>query len=349
MKDYYEILGVSEKATKEEIKSAYRKLAKEYHPDRRQGDKQAEERFKDISEAYRVLSDEKRRAQYDQARRFQHSDFNFGQARNAGGFRNFAFENFDFSDLFGQFFGNRTSRASGIHTPPAQDLNAEITVPFETAVHGGKQLITLNREMPCERCKGSGGEAGGLQTCHECGGKGSVITGFGFEQPCPGCGGRGQTVKRACRSCGGRGVVQGKQKLSVNIPAGIGDGRQIRLKGHGTGARTQGDLFITVRVSEHPKFKRKGLDIFVDADINMVQAALGTRIKVTTVYSDKLEIKIPAGTQPGKVFKLGGRGVKYKGRTGDQYVTVRVSVPEFLNSAGQAALKKFADTAGISL
>lgn len=289
-KDYYKILGLDEKAGAEEIKKAYRILAKKHHPDAHPNDKKAEERFKEISEAYSVLSDEKKRAQYDQMRRLGATDFSgfdFRSRTGAGSRSSYSFDDFNFSDIFSQFFNQ--SHGSGFSAMPEElDLQAEITVPFETALRGGKQMVTLQ------------GEVG--------------------------------------------------KKIAVTIPAGIEDGKRIRLSGQGrvsSGGRQRGDLFITIHIQPHPRFRRQGLDVYSTAVINVVQASLGSSILATTVYGQTVEIKIPAGTENDRLFKLKGLGVKTAQATGDFYVSVRVEIPAVTSETAKQTLQKFADQMGL--
>ena len=365
-KDFYEILGVSEKASTDEIKKVYRELAKKYHPDRHSGDRTAEDRFKEISEAYSVLSDSKKRAKYDQMRKLGAFD-----AGGAGGFdfrgfdlgdlsnvftssrgrkskrRGFSFDDFGsfggMGDVFSQFFD-----MSNGHTPksePRDDsiLNLALEVPFETAASGGKVQFTYNRKTKCKLCKGTGAASGRKPTtCSNCKGTGKVATGLGgfaVNRPCPQCFGKGIVVNDPCKHCKGSGAIDETRTLAVPIKPGTEDGKKIRLKGQGNFSK--GDLILTVRLGEHKFFKRKGLDVYCNVPINMIQAALGAKIRVKTIDGKKVEVKIPQGTQNGTTMKLRGMGATSDGRKGDQYVTIRVETPTDLTDKQKEILREF--------
>jgi len=371
-KDYYEILGVAENASADQIKKAYRDLAKKYHPDANPNNKSAEERFKQISEANAVLSDLKRRAQYDQMRRlgaFDQGGFastggvnfddlasvfgNFQGRRGAKG--GFSFESFGFDDLFSQFFGasNVGARTKRGGPTKGKDVHVEIRVPFEIILHGGKQAISVQRREKCNVCNGTGAEGGKLHVCSNCSGTGSVSVGLGafaVKRACPQCLGKGKTAKSFCKACNGEGKVTRTRKLSVTIPAGAEDGKKIRLKGQGEptlDGGVAGDLILTIREEKHPMFERKGADIYSDVSINFVQATLGSKVRVATVEGGQVELKIPASTPNGKVFKLKGLGAKVKETTGDHYVKVNVEIPTSLSESSKEILKRFADEAGM--
>ena len=350
-KDYYKILGVNEDANQDEIKSAYRRLAKQYHPDANPGNKQAEEKFKDISEAYEVLSDPQKRQKYDQMRKFGFSggqgfdfgnfDFGeFGKAWHRSGQRGFSFGGFDLfgglGDIFSQFFDMGERFRQKRHGPQkGKDLYIEVSIPFELSISGGKATFSVEKEKVCPVCSGGGAKPGSkVQTCPECGGTGMITIsqgGFAVSRPCPRCYGRGQIITNPCDRCHGTGRVRAKQTYSVKIPAGITDGKQIRLKGQGEpgiAGGPAGDMLITVRVQPHHFFKRKGNDIECEVVLTPKQAVNGATVRVKTATGKKVQLKIPPGTTDGSVFRLAGMGVEQNGRRGDQYVKVRVKIPE---------------------
>ena len=366
-KDYYRILGVSENASQEEIKRAYRRLAKKYHPDANPGDPSAAERFKEINEAHEVLSDPQKRKQYDDLRHFastgftgrgfeQGFDFNEFLRQFGGGARTFTFEDLgglgDFGDIFSAIFDRgETFRSQRYGPRRGEDRYSEIEIPFDLATKGGKTVITVDREEVCSRCGGSGAQPGSKsQTCPQCGGQGtiSMIQGaFAVSRPCPRCFGRGEIITQPCASCGGTGRTIARKRISLTIPEGTEDGSTIRLRGQGQpgfAGGPPGDLILKVRVLPHHFFKRKGLDIFCEVKISLEQALLGTKLKVKTVNGRQAILRIPPGTQPGTTFKLKGLGVKSDSRTGDQYVTVNVELPKNLSSEQQALFKKFAES-----
>jgi molecular chaperone DnaJ len=361
-KDLYKILGVGEKASPNEIKAAYRKLAKKYHPDANPGNKSAEERFKEIATAYEVLSDPRKRKQYDQLRTYGAGGFEgFQTGRGSGGWnfhqkapgQGFSFEDLggfgDLGDIFRDLFDQGgASRRSGPGPRRGEDLQSEIEIPFETSISGGKTLINLPLEEICPTCGGSGAEPGSpVSMCPECHGQGflSFAQGaFSVNRPCPRCYGRGQIISRPCHTCSGHGRVQRMRKIAVTIPAGTADGSHIRLRGQGqsgTGGTPPGDLIITVRIGPHRFFQRRGRDILCQVPINIVQAALGSRIRVRTI-DGKIEVKIPPGTQPGTVFRVRGKGLSIGGHRGDQLITVNVVVPKEINQQQRELMEKFA-------
>lgn len=349
-KDYYKILGVAEKSGQEEIKKAYRRLAKQHHPDANPGDKQAEEKFKDISEAYEVLSNPQKRQQYDQMRKFgfggQGFDFrNF----DFGGFRGrssrpqqggFSFEGFELfgglGDIFAQFFdlGERT-RQKGYGPRRGENLFVEASIPFELGISGGKTSFTVEKEKTCPSCNGGGAKPGSrVQTCPECGGRGMVIIGqggFGVSRPCPRCYGKGQIIENPCDRCHGSGIAKGKRRYSIKIPAGIEDGRQIRLKAEGQPGMAggpKGDMMVTVRIQPHRFFTRQGNDILCTVQVDLAQAVLGSTLRVKTANGKKVQLRVPPGTRDGTTFRLTGMGIAQKGQKGNQYVTTRVKIPD---------------------
>jgi molecular chaperone DnaJ len=359
-RDYYEVLGVDKNASDADIKKAYRKLAKQYHPDVNPGDKEAEARFKEINEAYEVLSDPKKRSQYDH---FGHAGFDSnGGFSGFGGFGDFS--NFDFGgigDIFETFFGGtgfgRTGRSRNA-PQKGSDLKYSMEISFEEAAFGVKKEILVNRMEKCSNCSGSGARPGtSPSTCTHCNGTGQVqikqSTPFGQFvniKTCDVCRGEGKVVTNPCPSCNGKGKVRRKTRIEVNIPAGIDDGQTISLRGEGEpgfrGGPT-GDLYITVRVKPHPIFTRQGNDVICDMPITFVQAALGSELEVPTL-DGKVKYTIPEGTQTGTIFRLRGKGIPYirGGGRGDQYVKVNVEVPKKLDEKQKALLREFGELLG---
>lgn len=340
-KDFYEVLGVGRNATEKEIKNAYRKLARQYHPDVNPNNPEAEERFKEVSQANHVLSDAERRKKYDE---FGHQWQASGQP-GAEGFGDFS--GFDprasgdfadvFQDLFGSFGGTgRTSRAgrAATRSQRGQDVEHQISIPFEEALFGASHAIRLTMTDICPECDGNGGST---TTCSVCGGTG-VSQGrrgvFGLQTACPECRGSGQQVTDRCPRCNGSGEIDRTRKLDVRIPAGVQDGQKIRLAGQGGRGRhgaPAGDLFLTVKVGANPFFERKGNDLHCEVPITFPEAALGAEISVPAI-TGQAKLRIPAGTRSGQTFRLKGMGVPHSGnrRAGDQYVKVNVVVPERL-------------------
>jgi molecular chaperone DnaJ len=348
-KDYYELLGVSRNAGEEEIKKSYRKLALQYHPDRNPGDKRSEDMFKQVSEAYQVLSDPQKRAQYDQ---FGHAAFG-DNGPFAGGFDFTAgFEDI-FGDIFGEFFGTgnrrRASRSRG------EDLRYNLQLSFEEAVRGTEKKIKVPRHGLCETCRGSGAKPGTApQTCPTCRGRGQVSFQQGFfsvSRSCSQCHGQGSIIKDPCAACAGAGRVRKMHTLSVKIPAGVDTGSRLKLRGEGESApaagASPGDLYVVIEVQPHPIFIRDNLDILCDLPISFVQAALGAEIDVPTLEG-KVKMKVPAGTQSGKVFRLKGKGIQdVQGyHQGDELVRVSVETPTHLTSRQKELLKEFAALGG---
>ena len=356
-RDYYEVLGVEKSATDEEIKKAYRKQAKANHPDLHPNDKECEARFKEINEAYEVLSDEQKRKMYDQ---YGHAAFDpnggFGPGGPGfGGFGGFG----GFSDIFGDIFGGGFGDifGGGQRSGPRRgdNVRVRVTVTFEEAAFGCNKEINVCRVEPCPDCSGSGAAPGTQpETCTECNGTGSVRTAqrtpFGMVQssaPCRKCGGRGKIVRKPCPKCGGRGAVRKNQKINIKIPAGIDDGQTISLRGQGNAGSDggpQGDLLVTVMVKPHPLFERDGNAVLLEMPVTFAQAALGDEIEVPTI-DGKVKLTIPEGTQPGSVFRLRGKGIPYlqsKSGRGDQFVTITVSVPKNMNAAQKETLRSYA-------
>ena len=346
--DYYEMLGVNRKASDDEIKKAYRKLALKYHPDRNPGDKQAEEKFKQVSEAYQILSDSNKRAQYDQ---FGHAAFGDG-GPFAGGFDFTAgFEDI-FGDVFGEFFGGATGRRRG--RSRGDDLRYNLTLSFEEAVSGTEKKIKIPRQGTCESCNGNGARPGTApQTCPTCRGRGQVSFQQGFfsvSRTCNQCHGQRTVIKDPCGACGGSGRVRKMHTLNVKIPAGVDTGSRLKLRAEGEAAPAggmPGDLYVVIQAEPHPIFVRDNLDILCDIPVTFVQAALGAEIDVPTL-AGKVKVKVPPGTQSGKVFRLKGKGIQdVQGyHQGDQHVRIIVETPTHLTTRQKELLKEFAALGG---
>ena len=346
-RDYYEVLGVNKSASADQIKSAYRKLAVKYHPDKNKDDKGAEEKFKEASEAYHVLSNSERKQNYDN---FGHAAFENGGG-GRGGFGNFDFSN-HFSDIFEDFFGEgfgggRRSRRSNSR---GSDLRYDLSISLEEAFSGKKQDIKFSTSEKCNTCSGSGSKPGHQAgACSMCGGHGQVRSSQGFftvQQTCPQCAGAGEEITHPCSSCNGQGKKQASKRLSVTIPKGVDDGTRIRLSGKGeAGSRggSSGDLYLFINVNSHDLFKRSDENLFFECPVSIADAALGTSIEIPTIDGGKAKIKIPAGTQSGKQFRLKGKGMPFmRGNDfGDLYVQVNTEVPISLNKEQKELLEKF--------
>ena len=360
-RDYYEVLGVSRSASEDEIKKAYRKLAKQYHPDLNPGNAEAEQKFKEVNEAYEVLSDSNKKARYDQFG-FAGVDPNYG-AGTSGGSGFGGFTDFDFGDLgdiFGSFFGGGFggSRASRNGPQRGENVRVGITVSFEEAAFGCEKEVTVDRVDQCPTCKGSGCEPGTTpEVCTQCGGSGQVqqrrqtpMGVFATTTTCPKCGGRGKIIHSPCKDCNGTGQQRKRKTIQVNIPAGIDNGQTISLRGQGNAGRNggpAGDLLITVTVRPHQLFRREGNDVLCEAPITFTQAVLGGEMEIPTI-DGKVKYDIPEGTQTGTTFRLRGKGIpNLNGRgRGDQYVTVYIETPRNLNREQKEALKKFSQSLG---
>lgn len=332
--DYYKTLGVSRDADEKEIKKAYRRLARKYHPDVNPGDKTAEQKFKEINEAYEVLSDPKKRAEYN---RHGHAAFEQGFGAGPGpGFEGFEFQRgFDFSDIFGDLFGRRAERAPS----KGEDITYSMEISLEDAVFGTSPRITLNKEVSCSVCGGAGIQPGtSPQNCPDCRGTGQ-ITGtkgfFSFSQPCPRCRGTGKMNITPCRTCGGSGKTFKTDTISVNIPIGVEDGSKVRVAGMGgAGERggTLGDLYIITKIRPHPFFERKGDDLYCEIPISMSESILSGKIEIPTI-DGMASMVIPSGTNSGQKFRLKGKGVPHLkgGGRGDQYCTVNIAGPKVID------------------
>ena len=346
-RDYYEVLGVNKSASADQIKSAYRKLAVKHHPDKNKGDKGAEEKFKEASEAYHVLSNSERKQNYDN---FGHAAFENGGG-GRGGFGNFDFSN-HFSDIFEDFFGEGFggSRRSRRSNNRGSDLRYDLSISLEEAFSGKKQDIKFSTSEKCDTCSGSGSKPGHQAgACSMCGGHGQVRSSQGFftvQQTCPQCAGAGEEITHPCSNCNGQGKKQASKRLSVTIPKGVDDGTRIRLSGKGeAGSRggSSGDLYLFINVHSHDLFKRSDENLFFECPVSIADAALGTSIEIPTIDGGKAKIKIPAGTQSGKQFRLRGKGMPYmRGNDfGDLYVQVNTEVPISLNKEQKELLEKF--------
>ena len=356
-RDYYEVLGVARDADAKAIKSAYRKLAMQYHPDRNPGDADAEAKFKEVGEAYAILSDDDKRAAYD---RMGHAAFQNG-GPGAGGFGGGQgpFGSADFADIFEQVFGDAFggARRRGRSGPArGADLRYDMEVTLEEAFHGKDTTIRVPTTITCERCGGDGAEPGtGVTTCDTCNGAGRIRRTQGFftmEQTCPTCGGRGQYVETPCRECDGVGRVRKTRELKVQIPAGVEDGMRVRLPGEGeAGARggPRGDLYIFVSVRPHEIFERDGPNLYCRAPVPMTTAALGGTIEAPTIDGGRVEMKVPEGAQTGERMRLRQKGmtkVQSGGARGDMFVELFVETPRKLNDRQKEILREFCDISG---
>ncbi len=359
-RDYYEVLGVSKTATDEEIKKAYRKAAMANHPDTHPNDKEAEERFKEATEAYEVLSDKTKRANYDQ--------FGFaGVEGSAGGYQN-AYRDFSdifqgsgfggFSDIFESFFGGGSSSSrsgsGGYAAARGSTLQYNVTISFKEAAFGTKVDVSYSHDEACSTCHGTGGT--GTRTCPTCGGSGQVARGNGFFQmasTCPTCHGSGRVVDNPCSSCHGTGLQRKNEKLSVTIPAGSDNGTRLVLRGKGNagaGGGEAGDLIITVSVKDDKYFVREGMYVFLQVPVSITQAALGCELEVPVIDGGRVRVSVPAGIQSGKSLRLKGRGVpRFRGREddrGDMYLTIIVQTPKHLGIKARSLMKQLSDAMG---
>jgi len=360
-KDFYQVLGVSDAASQGDIKKAYRRLAKQYHPDANPNNAAAAERFKEISEAHSVLSDTEKRKQYDQMRRL--GAFDGGPRRSSGGPRpagapgDVGAEGFDFGDFggLGDIFSSIFGRGGRQAEPRGESLEAVVEVPFRVAAIGGKITVTIPVTEPCPTCSGSGGAPGATwSTCPECNGRGTISFGqggFAVNRPCPQCRGRGRIPSQPCPTCRGAGDVRTERRVAITVPPATESGSRIRLRGQGESSQpggTPGDLIITFQVQPDRFFRREGLDIVCEVPLNVAQATLGTRLRVRTLDGKKVMLRIPPGTQPGRKFRIKGQGLEKNGRRGDQLVGVQVTVPNELTQEQQDLMKKFAESAGMT-
>ena len=359
-RDYYDVLGVDKSADATAIKKAYRKLAMKYHPDKNPGDKEAEEKFKEINEAYEVLSDETKRRNYDQ---FGHEGVNGQGFGGAGGFGGQGFGGFDdiFGDIFGDMFGGGFSGGSRQRRRGPErgaDIKQRVNISFEEAAFGKKVQVKINRSEECDQCHGSGAKPGtSKKTCPTCHGSGQVQsvqrTPFGniaSTRTCSTCNGEGEVIDSPCSKCHGKGSIRKTKTIEVDIPAGIDNGQMIKLGGQGelgTRGGPRGDLYIEVNVQSHPLFTRDGYDVYLEMPITFAQATLGDKIQVPTL-DGKVEYEVPEGTQTGTVFRLKGKGIpKLKSNVrGDQYDKVTVEIPKKLNEKQKELVREFAKECG---
>jgi molecular chaperone DnaJ len=367
-RDFYQVLGVPDSANQDEIKKAYRRLAKQYHPDANPNNAAAAERFKEVSEAHSTLSDPEKRKHYDQMRRYGAFDGAPRRPAGAGATRgrgagagpdmgDFGAQGFEFGDMggLGDIFSSIFGRGRrGEEARGGDTLEAVVEVPFRVAALGGKIPVTLPVTETCPTCKGNGGAPGATwSTCPECDGRGTISFGqgsFAVNRPCPQCRGRGKIPSERCPTCRGAGEVRTERRVVITVPPGTETGERVLLRGQGQPSRPggpAGNLVITFQVQPDRFFRREGLDIVADVPINLAQAALGTRLRVRTLDGKKVLLRIPPGTQPGRRFRIKGQGLEKNGRRGDQLVGIQVNVPETLTSEQQELMKRFADSAGL--
>lgn len=359
-KDYYQVLGVPSTASTKEIKSAYRKLSRKYHPDQNPGDPTAEERFKEISAAYDVVGDETLRKEYDEIRRLGPMADGFGAGPGSASFR---FEDMggDLGDVLSGMFGRRRRGPAGPGGPAGprgpgphrgRDLDAELYLDFKDAVKGVTTPVHLTSEAMCSTCNGSGARPGTQPTtCSFCEGRGVVAENqgfFSFSTPCPSCGGSGVVIDDPCRSCSGTGIEHRPREVKVRIPAGVRDGQRIRLRGRGAPGRNggpAGDLYVTCRVNPHALFGRRGRDLTLAVPVTFPELALGSDVTVPTLDGPPVTLRVPPGTRSGRTFRVKGKGVETKRSSGDLLVTVEVAVPQKLSAAERKAVEALAAAA----
>jgi molecular chaperone DnaJ len=349
-RDYYEVLGVQKNASKDDIKKAYRKLAIQYHPDKNPGNKEAEEKFKEATEAYEVLADDQKKQAYDQ--------FGFAGVEGMGGsnphdfsqvFHGFEDIFGDFSGIFDTLFGGGSRRGSG-GSRQGSNLRYDIDIPFKDAVFGTKVEIQYSKNESCQTCKGSGGT--GRKVCPTCKGTGQIRQSAGFfsmASPCPSCGGQGEIIEKPCPECGGSGTQKKRQKIMVTIPSGIENGRRVVISRQGDAGPAggpAGDLYVFIRVKPHEFFERQAEDLYCAIPISVTQASLGAEIQVSTLDGKNIKVKVPPGIQNGKMLRIRDEGVPVSGRRGNLYIKLMVQIPSKLSRRGRELMEELAKVEG---
>ncbi|MDO5068520.1 MAG: molecular chaperone DnaJ [Propionibacteriaceae bacterium] len=358
-KDYYKVLGVDKKATADEIKKAFRKIARDNHPDQNPGDKKAEARFKEASEANSVLSDPDKRKEYDEARSLFGSGARFGRPGQGGGFedlfRNAGGDQGGLGDLFGNLFSGGQRRSSTRGPRRGADIEGEVSLSFEQAVEGTTVAMRTVSDQACTACRGTGARTGTLpKVCVTCEGTGMTSSAaggvFAMSEPCPDCRGRGLVVEDPCPACDGSGRGKSSRTVNVRVPAGVTDGQRIRIKGKGAPGQNggaAGDLYVDVKVTPHKLFGQQGTNLTLNVPVTFAEASLGAEIRIPTLNGPSVKLKIPANTPNGRTLRVRGKGVRRKdGTMGDLLVTVQVQVPEQLSEAAKEALKEYAEKSG---
>jgi molecular chaperone DnaJ len=353
-RDYYEVLGVQKNASKDDIKKAYRKLAIQHHPDKNPGNKEAEEKFKEATEAYEILSDDQKKAAYDQ--------FGFAGVEGMGQSGDYSSAFHGFEDIFGDFSGifdtilgggRRSSGGGSSGIRQGANLRYDIEIPFKDAVFGTKVEIQYSRNESCTVCKGTGAAGGsGKKVCPTCGGSGQIRRSQGFfsvASTCPNCGGEGYTIEHPCKECGGSGTQKKRQKIMVTIPAGVEDGKRVvipRQGDAGPNSGPPGDLYVFIRVKPHEYFERQELDLYCAVPISITQASLGAEIYVGTLDGKNIKVKIPAGIQNGKMLRIRDEGVPSSGYRGNLYIKLMVQIPAKLSRRGKELMEELAKVEG---